>query len=90
VGTGTVKIIGLPSTRGRQKVRTYGKDYESVDCTVVLCLSGLTGTASHPVMQKIRKIRFYLKIGYIGTHPPHIPLFPPTLASMSLTYYADT
>jgi len=58
---GTVKIIGLPSTRGRQKVKTSGKDYESADCTVVLRLSGLIGTASHPDMQNIRKIRFFFE-----------------------------
>ena len=54
LGTGTVKVIGLPSTRGRRKVKTSGKDYESVDCTAVLRLSGLIGTTSHADMQKIR------------------------------------
>jgi hypothetical protein len=39
-------------------VKTSGKDYDSVDCTVVLRLSGLIGTASHADMQKIRIIGF--------------------------------
>jgi hypothetical protein len=61
LGPGTVKITGLPGARGRQKVKISGKDYESVDCTVVLRLSGLIGTASHPDMQKIRKIGFFFE-----------------------------
>jgi len=32
-----------------------------------LHLSGLIGTASHPDMQKIWIIGFFLKIGYIGS-----------------------
>ena len=61
MGTETVKIIGLLSTRGRQKVKTSGKDYESVDCTVKLGLSGLIGTAGHADMHNIRIIVFFFE-----------------------------
>ena len=42
-------------------------DRHKVLVTVELQLSYLIGTASHPDMQKIRVIGFYLKIGYIGS-----------------------
>jgi hypothetical protein len=35
--------------------------------TIELHLSGLIGMASHPDMQKIRIIGFFLKTGYIGS-----------------------
>jgi hypothetical protein len=39
----------------------------SFDSIVELHLSGLTGTASHPDVQKIRIIGFFFEIGYTGS-----------------------
>jgi hypothetical protein len=48
------RLLGRPHNRRNDKI------------TVEFQLSGLIGTASHPDMQKIWIIGFYLKIGYIG------------------------
>ena len=62
--------------------------------TAKLYLPGLTGTTSHPDMQKIRIIKFSFKIGYIGSLQFGLTLFVlvgrifyPAVSSVSLSSF---